>query len=86
MNLGDLCRGTAAMTKPRLMAGADVPLTRREVEVLRQMAHGLTNKRIAQTLEISYETVKEHVQHILRKIGRNDRTQAAVWAARKRLV
>jgi hypothetical protein len=38
------------------------------------------------TLHISYETVKEHVQHILRKIGVSDRTQAAVWAMRKELV
>ena len=37
-------------------------------------------------LSISYETVKEHVQHILRKIGVSDRTQAAVWAVRKGLV
>ena len=47
---------------------------------------GLTNKEIAQALHISYETVKEHVQHILRKIGVSDRTQAAVWAVRKGLV
>ena len=37
-------------------------------------------------LHISYETVKEHVQHILRKVGVSDRTQAAVWAVRKGLV
>jgi DNA-binding NarL/FixJ family response regulator len=46
------------------------------------MVEGLTNKQIAQHLEISYETVKEHVQHILRKLGVTDRTQAAVWAVR----
>ena len=67
-------------------AEADVPLTKRESEVLKQLAFGLTNKEIAQTLGISYETVKEHVQHILRKIGVSDRTQAAVWAVRKDLV
>ena len=39
----------------------------------------------AQALDISYETVKEHVQHIFRKIGVSDRTQAAVWAVRKGL-
>ena len=54
--------------------------------MLRQMANGLTNKAIAEVLHISYETVKEHVQHILRKIGVSDRTQAAVWAVRKGLV
>ena len=61
-------------------------MTQREGEVLRQLAYGLTNKQIADALEISYETVKEHVQHILRKIGVTDRTQAAVWAVRNELV
>lgn len=65
---------------------ADVRLTAREGEVLKQLAFGLTNKEIAKALGISYETVKEHVQHILRKIGVSDRTQAAVWAVRKELV
>ena len=65
---------------------ADVRLTKRESEVLKQLAFGLTNKDIAKALGISYETVKEHVQHILRKIGVSDRTQAAVWAVRKELV
>jgi DNA-binding NarL/FixJ family response regulator len=41
---------------------------------------------IGDDLDISYETVKEHVQHILRKIGVTDRTQAAVWALRNELV
>ena len=54
--------------------------------MLRQLALGLTNKEIAAALHISYETVKEHVQHILRKVGVSDRTQAAVWAVRKNLV
>jgi len=67
-------------------ADAEVPLTQRESEVLRQLACGLTNKEIAQALDISSETVKEHVQHILRKIGVSDRTQAAAWAVRKELV
>ena len=69
-----------------LATDSDVPLTKRESEVLKQVAFGLTNKEIAQSLDISYETVKEHVQHILRKIGVTDRTQAAVWAVRKKLV
>lgn len=64
----------------------DVALTKREAEVLKQIALGLTNKEIALALSISYETVKEHVQHVLRKIGVSDRTQAAVWAVRHGLV
>ena len=82
----ELRRVTGALATPRLTADVDVPLTQRESEVLRQLAYGLTNKEIAATLHISYETVKEHVQHILRKIGVSDRTQAAVWAVRKELV
>jgi DNA-binding NarL/FixJ family response regulator len=82
----ELRRVTGALATPRLNADVEVPLTQRESEVLRQLALGLTNKEIAQALHISYETVKEHVQHILRKIGVSDRTQAAVWAVRKGLV
>jgi DNA-binding NarL/FixJ family response regulator len=63
-----------------------VPLTAREIEVLQKLTSGLTNREIAQSLGISYETVKEHVQHILRKVGVSDRTQAAVWAVRNNLV
>ncbi|MCC7474430.1 MAG: response regulator transcription factor [Pirellulales bacterium] len=81
----ELRRVTGALAVPRNGEG-DLLLTKREGEVLKQLAFGLTNKEIAQSLGISYETVKEHVQHILRKIGVTDRTQAAVWAVRKNLV
>ena len=81
----ELRRMTGALATPRLAADVEVPLTKREGEVLREMTNGLTNKEIAEALGISYETVKEHVQHVLRKIGVDDRTQAAVWAVRKRL-
>ncbi|MGQ9605226.1 MAG: response regulator [Thermogutta sp.] len=82
----ELRRVTGALATPRLGTDVDVPLTHRESEVLKQLALGLTNKEIATQLSISYETVKEHVQHILRKIGVADRTQAAVWAVRNKLV
>lgn len=82
----ELRRVTGALAAPRNGTDSDVPLTKRESEVLKQLAFGLTNKEIAQSLGISYETVKEHVQHILRKVGVTDRTQAAVWAVRKNLV
>jgi DNA-binding NarL/FixJ family response regulator len=82
----ELRRVTGALATPRLTADVEVPLTQRESEVLKQLALGATNKEIAVALHISYETVKEHVQHILRKIGVTDRTQAAVWAVRKSLV
>ena len=77
---------SGSLRTPRMGGDLEVSLSEREGEVLRQMACGLTNKQIAETLHISYETVKEHVQHILRKIGLTDRTQAAVWAVRKRVV
>lgn len=81
----ELRRVTGALATPRLAGDLDISLTTRESEVLRQLALGLSNKEIAQALGISYETVKEHVQHILRKIGVSDRTQAAVWAVRRGL-
>ncbi len=82
----ELRRVTGALSTPRVASDVEVALTQRESEVLRQLALGMTNKEIAKALEISYETVKEHVQHILRKVGVSDRTQAAVWAVRKGLV
>ncbi len=77
---------TGALATPRLKSQIDVPLTRREYEVLIGVSQGMTNKKIAEELHISYETVKEHVQHILRKLGVADRTQAAVLAVRKGLL
>jgi DNA-binding NarL/FixJ family response regulator len=80
-----LRRVTGALATRRLQADVEVPLTEREAQVLRHMAGGLTNKQIAVEMEISYETVKEHVQHVLGKLGLSDRTQAAVWAVRNGL-
>ena len=82
----ELRRVTGTLSTPRMPVDVEVTLTQRESEVLHQLANGLTNKQIAEALSISYETVKEHVQHILRKIGVSDRTQAAVWAVRQGLV
>ncbi len=82
----NLRRVSGSLTNARPTNELEVPLTKRESEVLKQLALGLSNKEIAQALSISYETVKEHVQHVLRKLGVSDRTQAAVWAVRKGLV
>ena len=60
----------------------EVPLTPRETQVLRLVSLGLSNQEIADPLAISIETVKEHVQNLLRKLSVGDRTQAAVWAVR----
>jgi DNA-binding NarL/FixJ family response regulator len=78
-------RVTGVFTSEQMTPSVDVALTPREYEVLRLIIGGLTNRRISEQLDISYETVKEHVQHIIRKIGVSDRTQAAVWAARNGL-
>lgn len=63
----------------------DFPLTQREFQVMRHVALGLSNREIGRSLKISIETVKEHVQNILRKIDAADRTQAAVWAVKRGL-
>jgi len=55
------------------------PLTQREIEVLRLIAHGATNNEISMHLQISQHTVKSHVIHIFNKIGVNDRSQASAW-------
>ena len=64
----------------------ELPLTGREAQVLRHMALGLSNKEIAKSLVISVETVKEHVQNVLRKMKATDRTEAAVRAIRLGLI
>ena len=81
-----LQRIKVTLEKKREGVGEEMPLTERETQVLRHIALGLSNREIARSLEISVETVKEHVQNILRKIQFTDRTQAAVWAVRNELV
>lgn len=58
------------------------PLTERETEVLRLLAQGMSNKEIARALQITEQTVKTHVSHILDKLGVPSRTQAALYAIR----
>jgi DNA-binding NarL/FixJ family response regulator len=82
----ELRRLTGTLATPRMTADIDIPLTEREGQVLQQLANGLTNKEIAEVLHVGYETIREHIQQILRKLGVHDRTQAAVWAVRKGLV
>ncbi len=55
-------------------------LTRREVEVLRLIAKGATNREIAEQLVISEGTVKNHISNLLSRLGLRDRTQAAIYA------
>jgi len=60
-------------------------LSARETEVLRLVAHGLPNKRIARELQISEKTVKAHLTQIFQRLGVTDRTQAALWAKERGL-
>lgn len=60
-------------------------LTPRETEILRMVGRGLSNKRIAQQLELSELTVKTHVSDLLSKLGLSSRTQAALFAIKEGL-
>ena len=61
-------------------------LTKRELEVLKLLAVGMYNKEVAEKLNISERTVKNHVSNIFKKIEVTDRTQAAVFAIRNNLI
>jgi NarL family two-component system response regulator LiaR len=78
-----------ASTVLREMARSGLPggeLTEREIEVLRQLAHGCTNREIAEALFISEETVKTHIGNILSKLHLAHRTQALIYALKEGLV
>ena len=64
---------------------AEEDLTTREKDVLRLIARGNSNKEIAASLNISEKTVKNHVTNILQKLHLSDRTQAALYAVRRRM-
>jgi two-component system, NarL family, response regulator LiaR len=94
---GAICAAAAGQVQlspkaaERLMREVRAPenpekLTEREVEVLRLLADGQSNKEIARTLTIGEKTVKTHVSNILGKLGVVSRTQAALYAARIGLV
>ncbi len=67
-------------TDPRAVASASGGLTSRESEVLGCIGHGLTNREIAEKLDISLKTVEAHVRHLLSKLGVTSRTQAVLAA------
>jgi DNA-binding NarL/FixJ family response regulator len=94
-----LQRGEAAMTRQttaRLMKGFAAPatpqiqkvpsLTDREIELLRLVAEGMSNKAIAQTLSISQNTVKYHMKNITQHLGVQNRTEAVTYAIRAGLL
>lgn len=61
-------------------------LSRREMEVLKEIVNGLSNKEISETLFVSEKTVKTHVSHILNKLEVSDRTQAAIYAIKFNII
>ena len=81
-----LLKTRTRMRRKPILGDTECPLTARELQVLKHVAMGLSNREIGKSLGISVETVKEHVQNILRKLDVNDRTQAAVWAVKKGMV
>jgi NarL family two-component system response regulator LiaR len=84
----ELCPEAAArlLREVRTPDRSTESLTERETEVLRLLAHGQSNKEISRALDVSEQTVKTHVSHILDKLGVPSRTQAALYAIRNGLV
>jgi DNA-binding NarL/FixJ family response regulator len=83
MLMGLASEGQRAAPKPARSsteAPSDTELSAREIEVLRLIANGATNREIAEKLVISEGTVKNHISNILSRLGLRDRTQAAIYA------
>jgi DNA-binding NarL/FixJ family response regulator len=74
------------MSKPDRNAGPALKLTERELEVLRLVAKGLSNRDVAQQLAISENTVKNHVRNMLEKLQLHSRMEAVMYAVRAKLV
>ena len=88
-----LMRGETPMSDPvrarlleDLRSGLANPLTAREVEVLRLVAHGMTNQEIGRRLFISSRTVTNHLQSLFGKLGASDRTEAVTKALKRQII
>jgi LuxR family maltose regulon positive regulatory protein len=87
--LARACGQAGAVPPPRSAAappGLSEPLTGRELEVLRLLAAGRSNQRIARDLVVALDTVKKHVTHVLGKLGAANRTEAAARARQLGLI
>ena len=82
----DAVRARYAFEDPRPRHTEQLPLTERELSVLRLMAGGYSNKEIARTLNLAEGTVKNYVSDILDKLGTRDRTRAVLKAITQRLI
>lgn len=89
---GELVVAPAMAAKLSLLFGAASgqepagrPLTQRELEILGCIAQGMSNKGIAKALDISHDTVKLHVRHILSKLNVSSRVEAAVYAVERKV-
>jgi two-component system, NarL family, response regulator LiaR len=78
--LMEAARGAGEAPAHKTLEGPAADLTERELEVIRLVAQGRSNREIAEDFVISEKTVKTHVSHILAKLGLSDRTQLAVFA------
>lgn len=74
------------MSKPDKVTGAALKLTERELDVLRLVAKGLSNRDVAQRLAISENTVKNHVRNMLEKLQLHSRMEAVMYAVREKIV
>lgn len=85
---GWLSRRISALVTSWMHKNEDQPLnlTQRELEVLRLVAAGNTNQRIALELHISEKTIEKYIESILRKLGVGSRVEAAVYAVRNNLL
>lgn len=72
-------RASQSGTSERVRVG-DVALSQRELDIIRRLADGHSNKSIAKGLSITEATVKVHLKTVLRKLGAANRTQVAIWA------
>ena len=81
-----VARRLMSSLRPETSRSSLKELTARELDVLRLLAGGRANKEIAAELSLSERTTRTHVSSILRKLGLNSRTQAALWAVREGLV
>jgi len=69
-----------------LVRGADTPLTDHELKILRRIASGNSNKEIAELLNLSEKTIKNHITVILAKLGASNRTETVVTAIQQGLI